>query len=61
MQTVVRKIPQRVDRFGMMYEGTPVGGAGRIKVNQSVEGDDLGLAVPAAWFKLDKKMMRWIF
>lgn len=32
---VVRKIPQRVNRFGMMYEVTPVGGQGRIKVNQS--------------------------
>jgi hypothetical protein len=32
---VVRKIPQRVNRFGMMYEVTPVGGQGRIKVNES--------------------------
>jgi hypothetical protein len=29
------KIPQRVNRFGMMYEVTPVGGQGRTKVNQS--------------------------
>jgi hypothetical protein len=29
---VVRKIPQRVNRFGMMYKVTPVGGQGRIRV-----------------------------
>jgi hypothetical protein len=29
------QIPHPVNRFGMMYEVTPIGGQGRIKVNQS--------------------------